>query len=55
MGANGAFARLSDRTFDNVVLAADLSQMFIVAFIAALAATTFTVGDRLRRDTEGLV
>jgi hypothetical protein len=55
MGANGAFAWISDRTFDNVILAADLSQLFIVAFVAALAATTFTVGDRLRRDTEGLV
>lgn len=55
MGANGAFAWISDRTFDNVILAADLSQLFGVAFIAALAATTFTVGDRLQRDTEGLV
>lgn len=55
MGANGAFAWISDRTFDNVILAADLTQLFTVAFIAALAATTFTVGDRLRRDTEGLV
>ena len=55
IGANGAFAWISDRTFDNVILAADLTQLFTVAFIAALAATTFTVGDRLRRDTEGLV
>ncbi len=55
MGANGAFAWISDRTFENVILAADLSQLFTVAFIAALAATTFTVGDRLQRDTEGLV
>lgn len=55
MGANGAFAWISDRTFDNVILAADFAQLVTVAFIAALAATTFTVGDRLRRDTEGLV
>jgi hypothetical protein len=55
MGANGAFAWISDRTFDNVVLAADLPQLLMVAFIAALAATTFTVGARLQRDTEGLV
>jgi hypothetical protein len=55
MGANGAFAWISDRTFDNVILAADFAQLVTVAFIAALAATTFTVGDRLQRDTEGLV
>lgn len=55
MGANGAFAWISERTFDNVILAAELPQLFIVAFVGALAATTFTVGDRLQRDTEGLV
>lgn len=55
MGANGAFASLSDRTFDNVILSADLIPLLTVAFVAALAATTFTVGDRLQRDTEGLV
>ena len=55
MGANGAFAFLSDRTFDNVILSAGLFPLLTVAFVAALAATTFTVGDRLQRDTEGLV
>lgn len=55
MGANGAFAWISERTFDNVILTAELPQLFIVAFVGALAATTFTVGDRLQRDTEGLV
>lgn len=55
MGANGAFARISDRTFDNVVLAVDLVPFVGIAFVAALASTAFTVGDRLQRDTEGLV
>lgn len=55
MAANGAFARLSDRTFDNVVMSADVSGLVLVGFIAALASTVFAVGDRLRRDTEGLV
>lgn len=55
MGANGAFARLSDRTFDNVVLAVDPVMLVGVAFLAAIGATTFTVGARLQRDTAGLV
>ena len=55
MGANGAFAWISDRTFDNVILSADLTQMFGIAFLASLAVSTFIVGDRLQRDTEGLV
>lgn len=55
MGANGAFARLSERTFDNVILSAGLVPLFAIAFVAALAATTFTVGERLQRETEGLV
>lgn len=55
MGANGAFAVISDRTFSNVVGSVDVAGLFLVAFIAATATLVFTVGDRLRRDTEGLV
>ncbi|SIN91763.1 DUF2975 domain-containing protein [Agromyces cerinus] len=55
MAANGAFTRLSDGDFDNVVMSVDLMPLFFLAFVAAMAATVFTVGDRLRRDTEGLV
>lgn len=55
MAANGAFARLSDGDFENVVMSVDLMPLFFLAFIAAMAATVFTVGDRLRRDSEGLV
>jgi hypothetical protein len=29
--------------------------LFGAAFVAALAGTVFSVGDRLQRDTEGLV
>lgn len=55
MGANGAFAWISDRTFNNVILSADVTLIFGIAFIASIAVTTFTVGDRLQRETEGLV
>ena len=55
MAANGAFARLSDGDFDNVVMSVDPLPLVFLAFIAAMAASVFTVGDRLRRDSEGLV
>ncbi|WP_127473855.1 hypothetical protein [Microbacterium sulfonylureivorans] len=55
MGANGAFAQISDSTFANVVGTVDVSGLFLIAFAAATATLVFTVGDRLRRDTEGLV
>ncbi len=55
MAANGAFARLSDRTFDNVVMSADVTGLVLAGFLAALASTVFAIGDRVRRDTEGLV
>jgi hypothetical protein len=55
MGANAAFAAVSDQTFDNVVMSVDLFPLLLLVFVAALATTTFTVGARLQRDTEGLV
>ena len=55
MGANGAFARISNRTFDNVVMSVDLFPLLLLGFIAALASTVFTVGARLQRETVGLV
>ena len=55
MGANGAFAWISDRTFDNAVMSVDLFPLLLLAFVAALASTVFTVGDRLQRETAGLV
>jgi len=55
MAANGAFAVLSDRTFDNVLMSVDVGSLLMLAFVAALASTVFMVGDRLQRETEGLV
>jgi hypothetical protein len=55
MVANGAFARLSDRTFDNVIIAVDLHTLIFAAFVAAFATSVFAVGNRLRRETDGLV
>lgn len=55
MAANGAFAALSERTFDNVLMSVDVATLFAVAFVVALASTVFVVGDRLQRETEGLV
>ncbi|WP_295825188.1 hypothetical protein [uncultured Microbacterium sp.] len=56
MAVNGALALLSDGTYDRAVVGtADVLSLFGVAFIVALAGTAFAVGDRLQRDTEGLV
>ena len=55
MAANGAFAVLSARTFDNVILSVDPFALILAAFVAALLGTVFAVGERLQRDTEGLV
>jgi hypothetical protein len=55
MAANGAFAVLSERTFDNVILSVELFPLILAAFVAALLSTVFAVGERLQRDTEGLV
>ncbi|WP_313545057.1 hypothetical protein [Leifsonia aquatica] len=55
MVANGAIARISDRDFDNAVMSIPLQPLLLLAFAAAIVATAFTVGDRMRRDTEGLV
>lgn len=55
MAANGAFARISEGDFDNVVMAVDLLPYVLGAFVVAIIATAFSVGERLQRDTEGLV
>lgn len=55
MAANGAFAWISDRTFDNVIMSLDLFPFLMLAFLAALGGTVFSIGERMQRDTEGLV
>ena len=55
MVANGAIAVISDRGFDNPVMSIPLMPLLLAGFAAAIVATAFTVGDRMRRDTEGLV
>ncbi len=56
MAANGAIALISDYTYRRAATdSADLIPIFAVAFLVALAGTVFAVGDRLQRDTEGLV
>lgn len=55
MVANGAFAVLSERTFDNVVLSLNVHVFLLGAFVAAFTAAIFAVGERLQHDQEGLV
>lgn len=55
MVANDAFRSISDGTFDNVVMSVPLGPLFVLAFVVAMMTTVFTVGDRLQRETAGLV
>lgn len=55
MAANGAFARISEGSFHNVIMTADLFTFILLGFIVSLVTTVFSVGERLQRDTEGLV
>jgi hypothetical protein len=55
MAANGAFAAISEREFVNVVISVEPLPYVLGAFVIALIATAFSVGERLQRDTAGLV
>lgn len=55
MAANGAFAVISDGDFENVVMTIDVLPYVLGAFIVAIIGTAFTIGERLQRDTTGLV
>lgn len=55
MAANEAFFALSGGAFHNVVMSVNVLALFAIAFVAALLATVFVVGERLQRETEGLV
>lgn len=54
MAINGAFAAISDREYNNVLFEANLLPLAGVFVLGALAAA-FKVGEKLTRDTEGLV
>lgn len=55
MAANGAFAHISDGSFSNVIMSVDLQSYILLAFAVAMVSAVFSIGDRMRRDTEGLV
>ncbi|WP_203136524.1 hypothetical protein [Microbacterium sp. JZ31] len=54
MGVNGTFAAVSEHSYDNVIFSSDLGPLFAILALGAIG-TAFTVGERLQRDTEGLV
>lgn len=54
MGSNGAFAALSEGSYDGAVATADLVPYFAAIALAAVA-LAFKAGERLSRETEGLV
>lgn len=54
MGVNGAFAALSDHEYDNVIFATDFTPA-IVALVLSAVGLAFQAGERMQRDTEGLV
>lgn len=55
MGSNGAFAAISNGDFDNVIFTAEPFTFILAAFAIAIVGSAFSVGERLQRDTEGLV
>jgi uncharacterized integral membrane protein len=55
MLANGALAWATDRQVDNIVFGVAPAPYVLAAFVIALVSTVFVVGERLQRETEGLV
>jgi len=55
MLANAAVARITDNGIDNAVISVEPFTFILGAFVIALITTVFSIGDRLQRDTEGLV
>lgn len=54
MGTNGAVATLSDNSFDKVVMTIDWLP-FVFAMMVGALALAFRAGERMQRDTDGLV
>jgi len=56
MVANGAIARVSDRGYTgNAILSIAPFPFIVATFAVALICSVFSIGERLQRDTEGLV
>mgnify|MGYP003531317091 FL=1 len=55
MAASAAFDEIAAGRLDYVAISVDIFPLILTAFVAALATTVFTVGERLQRDTQGLV
>ncbi|WP_395245747.1 hypothetical protein ACGGZK_08040 [Agromyces sp. MMS24-K17] len=54
MGVNGALSAVSDYTYDGVLFSTDWAPFFAILVLAVFGAA-FGIGERLQRDTEGLV
>lgn len=55
MAASAAFDEIAAGRLDYVAISVDIFPLILTAFVATLATTVFTMGERLQRDTEGLV
>lgn len=54
MTVNGALSAVSDYTYDGIIFSTDWVVLFGILALAAVGAA-FQIGERLQRDTEGLV
>ena len=55
MLANAAIAQVTDGSFRTAVISVEPFPYLLAAFALSIIGTVFVVGDRLRRETEGLV
>lgn len=55
MLANATIAHVTENGVENAVISVEPFTFVLAAFVLALIGTVFVVGDRLQRDTEGLV
>ncbi|WEK60942.1 MAG: hypothetical protein P0Y60_16820 [Candidatus Microbacterium colombiense] len=55
MLANATVAAVTDTADANAVISVEPFTFILAAFVVALITTVFVIGDRLQRDTEGLV
>lgn len=54
MSVNGALSAISEYSYDGVLVQTDFGAMFAILALGAVGAA-FQIGERLQRDTEGLV